>query len=238
MEIVLIVVLGVVLLVVVGFIVSYNRFVGQRNTIAESWRQVDVELQRRHDLIPNLVESVKASARFEQATLQQVMQARAQAMQARQSGAGLAAQGHAEQQLSGALRGFFGLAESYPELKASQNFLHLQQQLAETEDRIAAGRRFYNGNVRAYNTRIGQFPSSVIAGMFKFTVAEYFEVDDPDVRATPSLAGAFDELATPPMGQPQLAPPQPHMQQPHMQQPHMQQSYMQPNPPQGTPPAG
>jgi LemA protein len=198
MEIVLIVVLAVLVIAVVVGIVMYNRFVSQRNTIAESWRQVDVELQRRHDLIPNLVETVKASARFEQATLQQVVQARAQAVAARQSGGDPAAQGVAEQQLSGALRGFFGLAESYPELRSSQNFLHLQQQLAETEDRIAAGRRFYNANVRSYNTRIGQFPSSIVAGAGKFTPAEYFAVDDPDVRATPSVAGQFDSLETNP----------------------------------------
>ena len=221
--------LGVLVVLAIAVIVSYNRFVRQRNLVQESWRQIDVELQRRHDVIPNLVETVRASARFEQATLQQVMQARAQAVAAREAPeVGHAAQGQAEQRLSGALRGFFALAEGYPELKASQNFLHLQQQLAETEDRIAAGRRFYNGNVRAYNTRIGQFPSSVIAGMFKFTPAEYFEVDEPDVRATPSLAGAFDSLATPPMGQPQLAPPQ------GLQQP---QSGQLPNPPQGQPPA-
>jgi LemA protein len=196
MEIVLIVVLAVLVIAVVVGIVMYNRFVSQRNTVAESWRQVDVELQRRHDLIPNLVETVKASARFEQATLQQVVQARAQAVAARQSGADLAAQGAAEQQLTGALHGFFGLAESYPELRSSQNFLHLQQQLAETEDRIAAGRRYYNANVRAYNTRIGQFPSSIVAGVGRFTPAEYFAVDDPDVRATPPVAGSFDSLDT------------------------------------------
>src|SRR5829696_6697767 len=224
MEIVLIVVLGAVLLVAIGFIVSYNRFVSQRNTIDESWRQVDVELQRRHDLIPNLVESVKASARFEQTTLQQVIQARAQAMAAREApDVGHAQQGQAEQQLTGALRGFFALAESYPELKSSQNFLQLQQQLAETEDRIAAGRRFYNGNVRAFNTRIGQFPSSVIAGMGKFKPAEYFAVDEPDVRAVPSLKDAFDDLATPPIGNPAVSPsqvpPQPLPQQP--QPPHV-----------------
>jgi LemA protein len=113
----------------------------------------------------------------------------------------------AEQQLSGALRGFFGLAENYPELKASQNFLHLQRQLAETEDRIAAGRRYYNANVRAYNTRIDQFPSNIIAGRFKFTAAEYFEVDDPDVRATPSLSGQFDTLSSPPEQRPGQLPP-------------------------------
>src|SRR5215207_4573878 len=213
MEIALLIVLVLLVLAVVGAVVSYNRFVGQRNTIDESWRQVDVELQRRHDLVPNLVETVKASARFEQSTLRQVVQARAQAVAARQAPeVGHAQQGMAEPQLSGALRGFFAVAESYPELRSSQNFLQLQEQLAETEDRIAAGRRFYNGNVRAYNTRIGQFPSSAIAGTFKFRPAEYFEVDEPDVRATPSLAGVFDDMATPPMGQPQVPPPPPHQQ--------------------------
>ena len=197
MKLVLIVVLVVLVIIAVVGVLSYNRFVSQRNTIAESWRQVDVELQRRHDLIPNLIETVKASARFEQATLQQVVQARAQAVAARETGP--VAQGAAEQQLSGALRGFFGLAESYPELRSSENFLHLQQQLAETEDRIAAGRRYYNANVRAYNTRIGQFPASILAGTFKFTPSEYFGVDDPDVRATPSVAGQFDSLDTKPL---------------------------------------
>jgi LemA protein len=206
MEIVLIVVLAVLLIAVVAGVVVYNRFVRQRNTIAEAWRQVGVELQRRHDMIPNLIEIVKGSARFEQATLQQVVQARAQAVATRESGAGLAAQGQAEQQLSGALRGFFGLAEAYPELHTSQNFLHLQRQLAETEDRIAAGRRYYNANVRAYNTRIDQFPSNIIAGRFKFTAAEYFEVDDPDVRATPSLSGQFDTLSSPPRQDPGQLP--------------------------------
>jgi LemA protein len=190
MEIALVVVLAVLVIAVVAAIMSYNRFVGQRNTVAESWRQVDVELQRRHDLVPNLVETVKASARFEQATLQQVVQARAQAVAARD--AGPAAKGAAERQLSGALRGFFALAESYPELRSSQNYLHLQEQLAETEDRIAAGRRYYNANVRAYNTRLQQVPSSIVAGIGKFTPAEYFTVDDPDVRAAPSVAGALD----------------------------------------------
>jgi LemA protein len=231
MEFVVIVVLAVVLLVAVGAIVSYNRFVSQRNTIDESWRQVDVELQRRHDLIPNLVETVKASARFEQTTLQQVIEARAKAIAAREAPeVGHTAQGEAEQQLSGALRGFFALAESYPDLKSSQNFLNLQLQLAETEDRIAAGRRFYNGNVRAYNTRIGQFPSSIIAGMFKFAPAEYFEVDEPDVRSAPSLSGAFDDMATPPMGQP--LPPSEPRQVPPAPQP------TPPNQPPAPPPAG
>lgn len=186
MLIVLVVVLALLLLAAGGVIVSHNRFVGQRNTVDESWRQVDVELQRRHDLVPNLVQAASASARFEQSTLEQVVRARTEALAARD--AGKAAQGAAEKQLSGALSGFFGLAESHPELRSSQNFLHLQQQLAETEDRIAAGRRYYNANVRTYNTRLGKIPSSLVAGAFRFTPAEYFAVDDPDIRAVPPVA--------------------------------------------------
>ncbi|WP_083683829.1 LemA family protein [Actinoalloteichus fjordicus] len=194
---ILLLVLAVVVLLGVGYIVSYNRFVAQRNTVEESWRQVDVELQRRYDLIPNLVETVRASAQFEQSTLQQVISARSHAMQARQAHASVHDQSRAEQQLTGALHGFLGLAESYPQLQSNQNFLHLQKQLADTEDRIAAGRRFYNGNVRALNTRVQSIPSSIVASIAKITQAEYFEVDDPYVRASPTLSGAFDSLHQP-----------------------------------------
>ena len=207
--IVVLIVVAVIVIAVLGFIASYNKFARQRNTIEESWRQVDVELQRRHDLIGNLVEVTKAAAKFEQATLVQVTQARAQAVAAH--GAGPAAQGRAEQALSGALANFFQVAEAYPDLRASQDFRYLQEQLVECEDRIAAGRRFYNGNVRAYNTRFDTFPSSMIANIGKFQKREYYEVDDPQVRAAPSLRGAFDGLSeqvtpTPPLGQPM--PPQ------------------------------
>jgi LemA protein len=208
--VVVLIVVAVIIIAVLGFIASYNRFARQRNTIEESWRQIDVELQRRHDLIGNLVEVTKAAARFEQATLVQVTQARAQAVAAH--GAGPAAQGRAEQALNGALANFFQVAEAYPDLRSSQDFLYLQQQLVETEDRVAAGRRFYNGNVRAYNTRFDTFPSSMVANFGHFEKKEYYEVDDPRVRAAPSLAGAFDGLTdqvtpTPPLGQP-VTPPQ------------------------------
>ncbi|ASO23036.1 LemA family protein [Actinoalloteichus hoggarensis] len=206
MLLILLLVLAVVVLLGVGYIVSYNRFVAQRNTVEESWRQVDVELQRRYDLIPNLVETVRASAQFEQSTLQQVIAARSHAMQARQAHASVHDQSRAEQQLTGALHGFLGLAESYPQLQSNQNFLHLQKQLADTEDRIAAGRRFYNGNVRALNTRVQSIPSSIVASIAKIGQAEYFEVDDPYVRASPSLTGAFDSLHRP--GPQQQAPQQ------------------------------
>jgi LemA protein len=199
--IILLVVVAIIVIAVVAFISMYNKFARQRNTIEESWRQIDVELQRRHDLIGNLVEVTKASAQFEQQTLTQVVQARTQAVAAH--GAGPAAQGQAEQALNGALSNFFAVAEQYPNLKANQNFLELQQQMVETEDRIAAGRRFYNGNVRAYNTRFDTFPSSMVANFGKFQKKEYYEVDDPNVRAAPSLKGAFDSLntPTPPLGQ-------------------------------------
>lgn len=202
------IVVAVILIAVLGFIASYNKFARQRNTIEESWRQIDVELQRRHDLIGNLVEVTKAAAKFEQATIIAVTQARAQAVAAQ--GSGPAAQGRAEQALNGALANFFQVAEAYPDLKSSQEFLYLQQQLVECEDRVAAGRRFYNGNVRAYNTRFDTFPSSMVANFGKFEKKEYYEVDDPQVRAAPSLSGAFDGLTdqvtpTPPIGAP--APP-------------------------------
>ncbi|MDT7548945.1 MAG: LemA protein [Actinomycetota bacterium] len=171
--------LAVVVLFSLAVIVSYNRFVRQRNLVQESWRQIDVELKRRHDLIPNLVETVKGYAAHERTVLQNVVEARTAAVDA---GGGVAAQAKAEAQLAGSLRGLFAVAENYPDLKASGPFLQLQAQLAETEDRIAAGRRFYNGNVRALNTRVEAFPSSVIASTFHFVKAEYFEVDEPDVR--------------------------------------------------------
>lgn len=177
---VLYVVLGVVALLALSVVVSYNRFVRQRNLVQESWRQVDVELRRRHDLVPNLVETVKGYAGHERAVLTDVTSARAAAVAA---GGGVAAQAAAETTLAGSLRSLFAVAEAYPDLKAAAPFQQLASELAETEDRIAAGRRFYNGNVRAINTRVEAFPSSVVASLFGFERAEYFEVEDPAVRA-------------------------------------------------------
>jgi LemA protein len=175
--------LGLIVLVALSFVVSYNRFVRQRNLVQESWRQVDVELTRRHDLIPNLVETVKGYAAHERTVLEAVTEARTQAQAATTGGAGPAGQAQAENVLVRSLGGLFAVAENYPTLKADTNFLALQQQLGETEDRIAAGRRFYNGNVRALNTRIEAFPSSIVAGIGHFTKADYFQTDDPAVRA-------------------------------------------------------
>ena len=188
---------AVVVLLIVAFIVSYNRFVRQRNLVQESWRQIDVELRRRHDLIPNLVETVKGYAAQERTVLTAVTEARGAAMQTMQANAsGVAAQAQAESALGRALGGLFAVAENYPDLKSSQNFLALQQQLAETEDRIAAGRRFYNGNVRALNTRVEAFPSSMVAWTFNFKKAEYFEVEEPAVRAP--VAVDFSSITQPP----------------------------------------
>jgi LemA protein len=196
------VILALVVLVLLAFIASYNRFVRQRNLVQESWRQIDVELKRRHDLIPNLVETVRGYATQERTVLQAVTEARTSAVQTMQaSSSGVAAQAQVETQLGRALGNLFAVAENYPDLKSSQNFLALQQQLAETEDRIAAGRRFYNNNVRALNTRVEAFPSSIIASTFGFTKADYFEVDDPAERAPATVD--FSSLGTPPAQAPQ-----------------------------------
>ena len=198
------IVIGVVVVLGLALVISYNRFVRQRNLVQESWRQIDVELKRRHDLIPNLVETVKGYATQERVVLTSVTEARTAAVQALQAPtAGVAAQAQAETNLGRALGGLFAVAENYPDLKSSQNFLALQQQLAETEDRIAAGRRFYNGNVRALNTRVEAFPSSIVASVFNFEKAEYFEVEDATERQP--VAVDFSQLSTPPTTQ---SPPQ------------------------------
>jgi LemA protein len=207
--IILVVVVAVIVIAVGTFASAYNRFTRQRNAIEESWRQIDGELQRRHDLVDNLVEVTTAAARFDQQRLAQVISARTQAVAAR--GAGPVTQGHAEQALNGALSNFFSIAESYPDLTANQDYLLLQQRMVETEDRVAAGRQTYNGNVQAYNSRLDTFPSSMIANFGRFQKREYYEVDDPRVRAAPSLARAFDQVTpTPPIGiQPPPNPPAP-----------------------------
>lgn len=208
-----IVVIVIVVLAVVSLVVSYNRFVRQRNLVRESWRQIDVELQRRHDLIPNLIETVRGYATQERTVLQQVTEARTQAMQARSSGgSGPAQMAQAENTLQRSLGGLFAVAESYPDLKSNQNFLELQRQLADTEDRIAAGRRFYNGNVRALNTRVEAFPSSIIASTFHFAPEQYFEVDDPQVRA--GVAVDFSALNAPQQPPPQVPPAAPQQELP------------------------
>lgn len=188
--------LAALAVLVVAVIASYNRFVRQRNLIEESWKQVDVELRRRYDLIPNLVETVKGYASHERQVLEAVVAARAKATA---PSASVADQAADEAALTASLRGLLAVAEAYPQLKADSQFTALQAQLAETEDRIAAGRRFYNSNVRAYNTRVETFPSSIVAGVFGFSRTEYFEETDPAIRAAVQVD--FGSAApTPPAG--------------------------------------
>ncbi|RCK67965.1 LemA family protein [Desertihabitans brevis] len=213
---VIVIVVLVVLLVVLGIaaISMYNGFVRNRNLIQESWRQIDVELNRRYELIPNLVETVRAFAAHERNTLEDVTRLRnqAQSVASHESGLPSEQRSQVEEQLSGAVRNLIVSVEAYPELRSNVNFLELQKQLAETEDRIAAGRRFYNANVRAYNTKIDSVPSNIIAGMFNFEKATYFEVNDPQVRQAPDVS--FGEIAYRGEQQqrPSAAPPAPPVQ--------------------------
>ncbi|WP_250504924.1 LemA family protein [Bowdeniella massiliensis] len=182
----ILVVIGVlVLILLLWAIATYNGFVKLRNKVEEAWRQIDVELHRRHDLIPNLVETVKGYASHEKGVFDDVTRARAQAAAA---GSSPAEQAQQENVLSSALARLFAVAEAYPELRANQNFQQLQAELTNTEDRIAAGRRYYNANVRELNTKRETFPPSLIASMFNFVRAEYFETEDPAVRATPQVS--------------------------------------------------
>ena len=177
-------VLGVVVLIVLLWgVAQYNGFVRLRNLVQESWRQIDVELHRRHELIPNLVETVKGYAEHERSLFDEVTAARAAASQ---PATGPAEQAAREDALSGALGRLFAVAEAYPALRASENFAQLQAELSNTEDRIAAGRRFYNANVRAMNTKVETFPSNLVAGMFGFTQQEYFETTDA-ARTAPQV---------------------------------------------------
>ncbi len=172
---VLIVLLAVILLIVFGGISSYNRFVSQRNLVRDAWANIDTELRRRYDLIPNLVETVKGYASHEREVFENVTKARAMATAATGSPAEQAA---AEGPLVAALRQLFAGAENYPDLKANQNFLALQSELSNTEDRLQTARRFYNSNVRDYNRRVQSFPSNLVASSFGFKEEQFFEVDE------------------------------------------------------------
>jgi len=171
----------VVVLVVVGM---YNSLVSGRNHVRESWSGIDTELKRRYDLIPNLVETVRGYAKHEREVLQRVVEARTRAVASTGSPA---AQAQDENVLVGALKQLFAVVEGYPDLKANQSFLALQHQLTETEDRIQAARRFYNANVRDYNNRCQMFPTNLMAGMFKFEPAEFFEIETAVEREAPKV---------------------------------------------------
>jgi LemA protein len=171
-------ILGLLVAVVGWVIVTYNGLVSLRNQLKNAWAQIDVQLKRRYDLIPNLVEMVKDYMAYEQDVLTRVTQARAGAIAAQ----GPAEQARAENQLTAALRQLFAVVENYPQLKANENVLRLQEELTSTENRIAFARQFYNDNVMRFNTRLQVFPTNVIAGMLGFTAQEFFETGDEAER--------------------------------------------------------
>jgi len=178
------IILGIVAVLIVFVIILFNALVRLRNQMRNAWSQIDVQLKRRHDLIPNLMETVKGYMHHERETLEAVTKARQQAVNISDS---VAEQAQKENMLSQTLRSLFAVAESYPDLKANQNFLALQEELASTENKIGFARQFYNDSVMGFNNKIEMFPSNIIAGMFAFKAGEFFEVEDEAERAVPEV---------------------------------------------------
>lgn len=172
------IILTIVAVIILFVIFTYNGMITLRNRVQEAWSDIDVQLKRRYNLIPNLVETVKGYATHEEAVLTKVTEARAKAINA----GTIEEHGKAETMLSGALKSLFAVAENYPALRANENFLQLQNELVDTEDKIQASRRFYNGTVRDYNTKLEVFPSNMVAGMFHFEKREFFELEDEKER--------------------------------------------------------
>jgi len=189
--------MGVIALAIIGIVIffiivlvlvviaMYNGLVRLKLEVKNAWSQIDVQLKRRHDLIPNLVEAAKGYMSFERETLEKVVQARSAAVGA--VGKGPAAQAAVEGQLSAALRGFYAVMENYPDLKANQNVMQLQEELTSTENKIAFSRQFYNDSVMRYNTSCQTVPTNIIAGMFGFQQAEFFELEDKEERTAPKV---------------------------------------------------
>ena len=175
------VVLAVIVVLIAAIIGMYNSLIRLKNRVEEAWSDIDVQLKRRYDLIPNLIETVKGYASHERETLEKVTKARTDAMSA-QSGGDPKAQAAAENMLSSTLKSIFALSENYPDLKANTNFLELQRELSDTENKIQASRRFYNGNVRDFNTKLQVFPTNIMAGMLGFKAREFFEIEDAKER--------------------------------------------------------
>jgi len=181
---VVLIVVGVVVLLALIFILIRNSIIGSRNRVDESWSGIDVQLKRRHDLVPNLVEAVKGYAQHERATFENVTRARAEAMRAE----GPAEASQAEGMLGGALANLRAVAEQYPDLRATENFQRLMGQLSELEDEIQASRRIYNSNVQSYNTKIQIFPNSIVASSGGFTEREFFEIENAAEREVPQVS--------------------------------------------------
>jgi LemA protein len=171
-----IVILVVIIVIAVGLIAIYNGLIRLKNRVDEAWSDISVQLKRRYDLIPNLISTVKGYATHERELFEKVTEARTRAMNAGST----SEKAEAENMLSGTLKSLFAVSENYPDLKANQNFLELQRELTDTEDKIMASRRFYNGNVRDFNTKLQVFPTNMIAGMLNFTAREFFETSEKE----------------------------------------------------------
>lgn len=175
--------IAVIIIAVASFIGIYNSLVGFRNQVKNGWSQIDVQLKRRHDLIPNLVETAKGYAKHEKDTLENLTKARSQAV----SADGVGAISKAEGELSGAISRFMLVVENYPDLKANQNFLSIQEELSSTENKIAFARQNYNDQVLFFNNKIQMFPSNLVAGMFTFKAGEFFEIENPEEKKVPKV---------------------------------------------------
>jgi len=180
------IILGIILLLAVLYIVFFNGLVGSRNQVKNAYSQIDVQLKRRHDLIPNLINTVKGYAAHERETLANVTNARTKAMSADKAGA--AERGQAENVLTEALGKLFAVAEQYPDLKANTNFLALQEELSSTENKISFARQFYNDSVLRYNNRIEMFPTNIVASWGNFKKEQFFEIDNQTERAVPQVS--------------------------------------------------
>ncbi|MFA5178200.1 MAG: LemA family protein [Candidatus Paceibacterota bacterium] len=183
METILLIIIGLIAVVAFWFFAIYNGLVTSRNRTQEAWSDIDVQLKRRYDLIPNLVETVKGYASHESGTFEKVIQARNMAM----SAVGAKEKGVAENALAGTLKSLFALAEAYPELKASNNFVELQKELRDTEDKIQAARRFYNGNALDFKTKIETVPSNIVASLAGFKPMDFFELEDAAQKEAPKV---------------------------------------------------
>jgi len=180
----LLVILAIAVVLVISIITIYNNLVRYRNEVKNAWSQIDVQLKRRHDLIPNLIETVKGYMDHERELLENITKARSQAMNARN----MDERRDAENQLSGAMGQFYVVVENYPDLKANQNFLSLQEELTSTENKISFARQLYNDQVMKLNNKIQMFPSNIVAGMFNFQKEEFFEIEDPAQREAPQVS--------------------------------------------------
>lgn len=174
--------IGIIVLLALFVVVIYNGLIRSKNRVNEAWSDIEVQLKRRYDLIPNLVETVKGYAKQESGVLENVTRMRNMAMNA---GGDMKERLKDENMLSGALKSLFAVAENYPDLKSNQNFMQMQKDLTDTEDKIQAARRFYNGTVRDFNTKLQVFPTNLFASMFNFTTREFFDIDEKGAEGQP-----------------------------------------------------